>query len=200
MVADPDWGWTRDAVIDLLSSGFEALKDRPPDDRLPYDHRPLVWDVLRPLTEDPNPSADDELGEKFDPAFLSINSTRGRALDAVVDYAWWVRRCTDAERKAAGQPPVTFEAMPEVREILDAHLDIQQEPTLTIRSVYGRHLSSLAGLDWDWLRTNVDRILPARQDDPPRFNAAWESFIGFNQPNAISLSVLMPAYLPGLVG
>jgi len=194
MVADPDWGWTRDSVIDLLSAGFEAAKDRPPDDRLPYDHRPLVWDVLRPLTEDPDPSAEDELGEKFDPAFRSINSTRGRALDAVVDYAWWVRRCTDAERKAAEQPPLTFEAMPEVREVLDTHLDIEREPTLTIRSIYGHHLSSLAGLDWDWLCTNVNRILPPGQDDPPRFSAAWESFVSFNQPNNTLLPVLMPAY------
>jgi hypothetical protein len=194
MVADPDWGWTRDAVIDLLSGGFEAEKDRPPDDRLPYEHRPLVWDVLRLLADDSALSPADEQGEKFDPAFLSINSTRGRALDAAVDYAWWVRRCTDVERKPAGQPPVTFEAMPEVREILDAHLDVQREPTLTIRSVYGRHMSSLAGIDWGWLRANVDRILPLGNDDPPRFNAAWESFIGFNQPNTVLLPVLMPAY------
>lgn len=194
MVADPDWGWTRDAVIDLLSTGFEAVKDRPRDERLPYEHRPLVWDVLRPLTEDPHLSPEDERGEKFDPAFLSINSTRGRAIDAVVDYAWWVRGCTDAARKAAGQPPLTFEAMPEVREVLDTHLDIEKEPTLTIRSVYGRHLTSLASLDWDWLRTNVDRILPSGRDDAPRFNAAWRSFVGFNQPHPLLLQVLMPAY------
>lgn len=194
MVADPDWGWTRDAVIDLLSAGFEAVKDRPPDDRLPYANRALVWDVLRPLTEDPKLSAQDELGEKFDPAFLSINSTRGRAIDAVVDYAWWVCRCTDAERKASGHPPITFDAMPEVREVLDTHLDIEKEPTLTIRSLYGRHLTSFASLDWDWLRTNVDRILPPGQDDAPRFNAAWRSFVGFNQPHPLLLQALMPAY------
>jgi hypothetical protein len=189
MIADPDWGWTRDSIIDLLTTGFEGGADR-----LPQDQRPLVWDIIRPLTEDPNPSTEMELGEKFDPAFLAINSTRGRALDAVVRYAWWVRRCTDAERKAAGQPLLTFEEMQEVREVLDAHLDVEREPTLTIRSIYGHHLSVLAGLDWDWLRTNAERILPPGLDDPPRFNAAWESFVGFNQPNTILLPVLMPSY------
>jgi hypothetical protein len=194
MDADPDWGWTRDSVIDLLSVGFEALKDKPPDERLPFGLRPMVWDVLNPLTNDPNPSAKDELGEKFDPAFLAMNSTRGRALEAVVAYAWWVRRCTDAERKAPEQPPVTFEAMPEVRQVLDNHLEVAKEPTLAIRSIYGRLLTSIAILDLDWLQTSVDRILPPGQDDPPRFNAAWESFIGFNQPHPRLLSVLMPAY------
>lgn len=188
MDADPDWGWTRTAVIDLLSAGFEK------PDRLPLEHRALVWDVLQPLTEDPNPGLDDEGGEKFDPSFLSINSTRGRALDAVIDYAWWLRGSTDAARKAEGQPPITFDSMPEARAVLEARLDVEREPTLTIRSVYGRHLTSLAGLDWDWLRAYVSRILPEGPDDPPRFTAAWESFVCFNPPNTTLLPVLMPAY------
>ncbi|HOQ48153.1 MAG TPA: hypothetical protein PK157_22795 [Bryobacteraceae bacterium] len=188
MDADPDWGWTRTAVIELLSAGFEK------PDRLPPEHRALVWDVLQPLTEDPNPGLDDEKGEKFDPSFLSINSTRGRALDAVIDYAWWLRGSTDAARKAEGQPPITFDSMPEVRAVLEAHLDVEREPTLTIRSVYGRHLISLAGLDWNWLRAHVSRILPEGAEDPARFTAAWESFVCFNPPHTTLLPVLMPAY------
>jgi hypothetical protein len=188
MDADPDWGWTRTAVIDLLSVGFEK------PERLPLEHRALVWGLLQPLTEDPNPGLEDEGGDKFDPSFLSINSTRGRALDAVIDYAWWLRGSTDAARKAAGQPPITFDVMPEVRAVLEAHLDVEREPTLTIRSVYGRHLTSLAGLDWDWLRANVSRILPEGAEDPARFTAAWESFVCFNPPNTTLLPVLTPAY------
>ena len=87
-----------------------------------------------PLTEDPGASAADEQGEKFDPAFISINSIRGRALIAVVNYSWRVRRCTDAERKAAGEPPLTFAAMQGVREIFDAYLDIENL-TLIISSI-----------------------------------------------------------------
>jgi hypothetical protein len=188
MDADPDWGWTRTAVIDLLSAGFEDAG------RLPLEHRGLVWEVLKPLTDDPNPGLEDEGGEKFDPSFLAINSTRGRALDAVIDYAWWFRGSTDAGRKAEGQPPITFDSMPEVRAVLDAHLDVEREPTLTIRSVYGRHLTSLAGLDWEWLRTSIRRILPEGAEDPPRFTAAWESFISFNRPNTTLLPELVPAY------
>ena len=188
MDADPDWGWTRDALIDLLEAGFEQ------PDRLPLEHRALVWDVLQPLTEDPNPGLDDERGENFDPSFLSFNSTRGRALNAVIDYAWWLRHSTDATRQDEGQPPITFDSMPEVRAVLEAHLDVEREPTLTIRSVYGRNLRLLAGLDWEWLPANVSRILPEEPDDPPRFKAAWESFVCFNQPNTALLPVLLPAY------
>jgi hypothetical protein len=84
--------------------------------------------------------------------------------------------------------------MPEVREILDRHLDISQEPTLTIRSVYGQALSFLASLDWEWFRSNVGRILPLAQGDSAYFNAAWESFVVSNQPYDTLLREMEPAY------
>jgi hypothetical protein len=189
MIADPDWGWTRDSIIELLKTGFEGGPDR-----LSYEHRTLVWDALAPLTDDPFPSPEDERGERFDPAFLSINSTRGRALYALLDYTRWVRKCVDAQRKSREEPPVTLDAMLEVRDILDRHLDVKREPTLTIRSVYGHQLSALAGLDWEWFRANVERILPKGQNDSAYFNAAWESFVVFNQPHNALLRELMPAY------
>ena len=185
MVADPDWGWTRDAVIDLVRVGFD---DTP--GKLVCKDRPLVWQAIRPLTDDPNPSLQDETGAHFDPAHLSINSTRGRALYAVVRYAWWVRECAEAE----GQPPPTFDTMPEVRAVLDAHLDPATESTLTVRAVYGESIRSFAGLDWEWFRTNLDRILPDVEGDSPRFIAAWESFVTSTQPHPALLSPLMPAY------
>lgn len=188
MVADPDWGWSRNSVIDLLKTGFEGGEER-----LVYEHRALVWRALLPLTDDPFPSPEDERGERFDPSFLSINCTRGRALFAVMEYAQWVRNCLNA-RKSAQASPVTLNAMPEVREVLDRHLDTNQEPTLTIRSVYGQDVSFLAGLDWEWFRANLERVFPLGKNDSAYFNAAWESFVVFNQANDTLLRELMPAY------
>jgi hypothetical protein len=187
-VADPDWGWTRDSIIDLLKTGFERGEER-----LPYEHRALAWGALTPLTDDPFPSLEDEQGERFDPAFLSINSTRGRALFTVMEYARWVVRCENVRKSPDGKS-VTLAEMPEVREILDRHLDTREEPTLTIRSVYGQGLSFLAGLDSEWFRDNVERILPLGQGDSAYFTAAWESFVVFNQPYDTLLRELEPAY------
>jgi hypothetical protein len=183
---DPDWGWTRDAIIDLLNAGFEGGEER-----LPHEHRELVWTALAPLTDDPFPSQDDERGEEFDPSFLSINCTRGRALFAVLAYARWVRDWEN-KQKAEEAPPVTFDVMPEVRQILDRHLDVGHEPTLTIRSVYGQGLSVLANLDWEWFRSSVGRIFPL--DDPAHFNAAWESFVVSNMPYDSLLREMEPVY------
>jgi hypothetical protein len=52
----------------------------------------------------------------------------------------------------------------------------------------------LAGLDREWFRANVERILPLEQDASTYFNAASESFIVFNQPYDTLLRELEPAY------
>lgn len=186
MITDPDWGWTRDAILDLLTAGFDLQLPG----HLGYDWRALVWRVLQPLTEDPDLSTEDELGEKFEPGFRSINSTRGRAMHAVMEYARWLRLVTDPQRKADSKPPLTFNEMPEVRQVLEARLDVNREPTLTIRSVYGHRLNLLAALDFEWLRTNLERIFPP--DDLPRFKAAWDDYITSNQPNITLLPSLTP--------
>jgi hypothetical protein len=189
-VTDPDWSWTRDAIIDLLKAGFQGKRAR-----IPCELRQLVWRILFALTNDPNPTPEDETGQHFDPASLAINSTRGRAFDAVMRYAWWVRECTEETRKAEGRAAATFDEMPEVRDVLAAHLDIQREPTLTIRSVYGQSLPSIAVFGLDWLRENVDRILP---EDDRLFAAAWESFVVFARPSTTLLPILVPAYQRGI--
>jgi hypothetical protein len=188
MVADPDWGWTRDAILDLLKAAFAGGEER-----LPYEYRALAWRALAPLTNDPFPSREDERGERFDPSFLSINCTRGRALFAVLEYAQWVRKIEDAH-KPSESPLVTFKIMPEVQEVLDRHLDINQEPTLTIRSVYGHSASYISNLDWNWFCANAKRIFPPEQGEQEYFDAAWESFVVFNQPHSSLLHELEYAY------
>jgi len=201
MIADPDWGWSRGAVIELLKSGLDRTSG---DGGLACVDRPLVWRVLRPLTDDPFPSVEDEAHPHFDPASLSINSTRGRALYAVIQYAWWVRQCLEGE----GHAGATFSSMPEVREVLELHLNPQVDATLTVRAFYGESIRSFAGIDWDWFVSNLDRILPGPgAEADSRFIAAWESFVVFTQPHPLFLDVLSSAYAravarigqPGLV-
>jgi hypothetical protein len=186
MVTDPDWGWTRNGILDLLNTGFDLSLPG----HLSYGLHELVWSVLQPLTEDPFPSTDDEGGKKFDPGSLSINSTRGRAMHAALEYARWRRLLTDADRKAADKPLLSFSDMPEVRDVLEKHLDVASEPTLTIRSVYGHHLNLIAALDFEWLSGNLHKIFPS--DDSLRFDAAWGDYITTNEPSAPLLPVLVP--------
>jgi hypothetical protein len=208
-VADPDWGWSRDAIIDLLTSGF----DEKLPGRFTSDLRSMVWTVLRPLSEDPNPAPADEIPDperagalvrrfaqkderarEADLSSLSINTTRGRAMHAVFTYARWVRLSIESERAAGSKSPAGFDEMPEVREVLEAHLDVGHEPTRTIRSVYGDHLTMLGWLDWNWLEASLGRILPLADADYHFFSAAWRSFVVFNAPNTTLFRAMTGCY------
>ena len=130
----------------------------------------------------------------MDPAQMSINTVRGEAFHAAMQYALWVRRLLDAGVPEDARLSRSFAVIPEIREVLDAHLDVTNDPSLTIRSVYGRWLPHLAGVDWDWTCANLPRIFPIQKTETLRFRAAWESFVVFNQPNTALLQVLLPYY------
>ena len=174
---DPDWGWARKSIARLLSSGFNHDTLMPP-----LDLRETLWGILEPLTKDPDPTPEDEAeneGNKWEPTTLSINTTRGNALHALTRYAVWVQECLD---KSAGEaiPKIhSFQAMPEVRQVLDYHLDPNNDPSAAIRSIYGQCLPNLHWLDSSWVASRIKTIFPAEAEAFRLHLAAWDAFIGF---------------------
>jgi hypothetical protein len=145
---DPGWGWTRKAIGGLLSAGFTKGVAE-----LAFDLRVRAWGVLRRLTDDPEPTPEDETqygGTNMDPPTLSINTTRGEAMHAVVQYALWVRRHIEQLPDGPALVASGFAGMPEVREVLEAHLDPANDPSLAIRAVYGQWFPWLVLLDRAW--------------------------------------------------
>jgi hypothetical protein len=189
---DPDWGWARKAIANLLEEGF---KETPA--ALPFMERDRIWHILHVLTDDPDPTPEHEErygGKNMDPAQLSINTVRGDAFHALMEYALWVQRNLKEKNTGDAVSPQSFDLMPEVREVLDRHLDISREPSLTIRSIYGKWIPYIAGLDWQWLCSNLPKIFPQQESATTRFRAAWESCVVFNKPNTALLSILLPYY------
>src|SRR5262249_19814824 len=122
---DPGWGWTRKTNAALLSAAFHHGAAE-----LPFELRDRAWSAVERLTEDPDPTPDYEArygGTNLDPATLSINTTRGEAMHAVVHYGLWVRRhferTNNRELLDAG-----LAAMPEARQVLEAHLEPEKDP------------------------------------------------------------------------
>jgi hypothetical protein len=182
-VKDPDWGWTRNSIVELLREGFVK---RP--GQIPLDQRARVWSVIESLAKDSDPESEREKREKFEPAFTALNSTRGRAIDLALRYASWVRGDDDNGNKDVTK---SFKDIPEVQKLLEDHLDVANDPSLAIRSLYGKNLRYLAGLDWAWLESNLHRIFPEEED---LFRAAWESYVVFCQPHLKLLETLRWAY------
>lgn len=190
--ADADWGYTRKSIADLLSTGFDETSGN-----IPIELRETVWDILRQLAEDPDPTPEDEarhLDSNGDPANFSINTVRGEALHAIVRHALWIRRHLirlpdSRERIEAG-----FNEMPEVRGVLESHLDTSQDPSLAIRAVYGQRFPWLMLLDSNWAEDKVSEIFPADESLRSFFIAAWETYMLYCSPYDNVYDVLIEQY------
>ncbi len=175
---DPGWSWTRGQAASLIREG---VADR--DNRIPFELRQSVWSVLESLTRDPHPTPADETTaagySSMDPYTQSINTNRGKAMHAVVAYALWCRRELDAHNIDAAEG---FDLIPEVRTVLDEHLNPETDPSLAVRSVYGKWLPWLILLDERWVAANITRILPRAAELAVLRDAAWNTYIGWCPP------------------
>jgi hypothetical protein len=177
---DRDWTSARSAVAQLLSSAFET-----PEAELPFGLRETAWNVLEPLTNDPQPDEkyESQYVTQMGPAHLSINTIRGEALHAVIRYGLWVQG--HLKKASNGQALVAqgFGAMSEVSDVLDSHLDTTTDPSLAIRSVYGQWFPWLHLLDSDWALSRLSQIFPAEETFRRYWAAAWNAYV-----------ILSPAY------
>jgi hypothetical protein len=189
---DPDWGWARKSIASLLGQGFGVIPGT-----ISFEFRSLAWGVLLPLTSDPDPSPEDEkrLGPpNMDPATLSINTTRGEAMHAVIQYALWVQRDLKGPSEEEKKEVCDFDAMPEVRQVLEQHLDPQREPSLAIHAVYGQWFPWLVLLDQAWASQHVEKVFPSDDSSRDLRYAAWGTYIIFCPPYNNVFEVLRDQY------
>jgi hypothetical protein len=171
---DPDWGWTRSTIARLLAAGFES-------DTIPFALRGEVWLVIELLAKDSDPTPKDEVhylrGENADPGSLAINSTRGEVMSDVVRYALWVRGKIESGENGAKRLKLGFDEMPEARQVIADHLDPKIDPSLAIRSVYGRWLPWLHLVDRAWVEANLANIFPDAENLRALRDSAWTAYI-----------------------
>jgi hypothetical protein len=191
-VSNSSWVWSCRIVLRLLLEGFEEGITE-----IPADLRSRVWITLRPLTEDPEPTPEEEkrlTSSHMDPATLAINSVRGDAMHAVVRYALWVRKRKMSVQQEEGQVRPSLNEMPEVRRVLNKHLNREQDPSLAIRSVYGQWFPWLVFLDLQWASRHISKIFPTEETKQNLRNAAWEAYIVYSSPFDNVLPVLAGEY------
>lgn len=193
---DPDWKWTRKTIAGLLSALLESASGT-----LHFGQRVTMWRILEALANDPDPTPAYEAqygGSNMDPATLSINTIRGEAMHALVHYALWVRSHQEKQHDAEERLKRGFQEMPEVREVLDRHLDTTNDASLAIRSIYGQWFPWLTLLDPDWARDHVDQIFPLDESQQTYFESAWITYINFCQPYDNVFELLHKCYQHGV--
>ncbi|WP_419854767.1 hypothetical protein [Candidatus Poriferisodalis sp.] len=200
---DPGWRWARGEVASLIQTG---VGDR--DNRIPFRFRETVWHLLATLMNDPDPSPAREASDMgnvqivgphpppntpspayeahvasrtatMGPLTLSMNTNRGKAMRSVMSYALWCRRelADDGADNKTG-----FDEMPEVRDLLAAHLNPATDPSVAVRAVYGEYLPWLALIDEGWVNAHLHRIFPASPEHVSLRDAAWNTYICWREP------------------
>jgi hypothetical protein len=154
---------------------------------LTIEDRPILWQTLTALTDDHNPTAEDEASHyrnrKF--ATLSLNTTRGEAMHGLFDYANWLRRLLGTEQKNPA---------PEILDILTRRLALQIEPTLTIRAVYAEHLPWLKYFHSEWVAQHISAIFPHEPELSEYRRVAWDTFVTFCRPSVPLFDLLQVEY------
>lgn len=181
---DPGWSWCRKTIASLLDSGLKKGEGQ-----IPIDLKDKVWALIHTLTQDPDPTPEYEAqygGSNMAPTTMSINTVRGEAMHALVEYGLWIARNTTDKK-------ISFEDIPEMRQVLDDHLDSKIDPSLAIRSVYGQFYPWLNLLDTNWATEAKTRIFS--EDDLGLGDAAWDAYITFCQPYDDMFKVIPDMYL-----
>lgn len=196
---DPRWRPARIETARLISRG---LGQGPA--KIPYRFRRKLWEAIRPLTDDPDPVAAGApvpasgAGIAESAAARSIQMVRGEAMHAVMRYALWVRREIESSPDVRERLARGFDEMPEVRQVLEAHLDPDTEASAAIRAVYGRWFAFLLMLDNNWARGSVDRIFTKDPQQVSLRDAAWEAHVSFSNPYDHLLTVIEEEYRRGV--
>jgi hypothetical protein len=187
---DSDWIQARIEVAHLLSQAFGDTGAALPDDLAS-----AAWQLLVDLSDDQHPTSDSEGGFSpgLGPATYALNCVRGQAMHDVVRYALWRAR-RQGLFAPKGQSSRSFDDLPEVRRVLDRHLDIELERSLAVRSVYGQYFPYLVLLDTEWAKANVEKIFPAAESQIDRWTAAWETYVVFNRAYSNVFPVLRHQY------
>lgn len=186
------WAWARRSVIALLAV---VLREAP--DTVPINQQDALWAVIRPLTDDPDPSPETEaryVTGKSALHSLALNSTRSEALRATIYFAWWIRNHSRPTLEEAQTEFLGLKSLPEVKQTLEAHLTPAGESSVAVRTAYGETLPFLATMDTAWTASHLDEILPGGENDLEIWQAVREAYVTFNLPYDAAFDLLRGHY------
>lgn len=184
---DLDAGWesSKLEVARLLVAGLSR-------NAIPAELSDELWVIIAALSGDDDPTVETEqrwASEGTDAEGLSYNSVRPTAIEAVIHYAWWLHRNrTEDDEDAEQALPVA------IRQILERQLDLGQEPTKAVQSVFGRYFNVLNAIAPTWATEQAAAIFPDDDALRDRRDAAWTAFVGANRFSPRSWPVLEPQY------
>jgi hypothetical protein len=187
---DPDWTASRNAVSGLV---WMALSQN--EVSIPFCYRQEVWSALVELSNDRDPKPEREAkfkGPAIELHNRAINSTRGQAIESTITYAVWAKKHLFGDAFSQEAKERGFKDVREVEELLEFHLDLNRDPSVAVRSIYGYRFPCLLELDKKWTVEHLAAIFPPAEQDRRFWEAAWMGYLG--NPFSASLSELRAQY------
>jgi uncharacterized protein YyaL (SSP411 family) len=158
----------RISVARLLAAGFANGAGE-----IPGSARSQVWELIRPIAMEAEPAGS---GDAEDPSQVR-RSVAADGLQAVVRYALWVRRQIEVQSGGRQLARTGWEQMPEVREVLEAHLAPGRVATPEVQAVFGQWFPWLLMLDPAWAADHRGAVFPAEATLDHLRQAAWDSYL-----------------------
>jgi hypothetical protein len=189
-MVDADWQWTRDTIARLVENICKAMVDDTPKYSLD-GLRESIWQLIGVLCSGRAKSyivhdlaQDDPRG--CDYLDMGINSPRGKAVEAALEYARWV---ANHLKKTIGTQeiiPGDFVAMSEVRVMLEWQM-APDHRSFEALAVIGSYIGLIYWIDRNWFGANADRLfyLEGIAESPliAQGWAAWNAFLVWVRPH-----------------
>ncbi len=185
------WRSTHQSIAWLLGDALHNGKAP-----IPFELREQVWEILYLLTRNSSPTEEEEerFGDSRKRAYdFALNCVRGSAMIAAVKYIEWVRasfKLDNEELLKSG-----FDAIPEVKDVLEERLDLLVEPSRAVHSVYGLYFPWLVAWDRQWTIDHIDKIFPKETKYFEIRQAAWNTYLKWCFPYDEPLEILYDEYL-----
>lgn len=165
---EANWDNVFQYMVDLLESGLSSTENT-----IPFSLRLKIWSIIEYICENSEPDLEYEEkygGENSDLYTLSINTVRGQAFHALLNYIFWCNKNLKP-KSSSGKIPS------EAKKVLETHLDKDKEPGLIIRSVYGRFFPWIYTYDKTWAQQIISQVFPIEDQELSRRYASWDTYL-----------------------
>ncbi len=193
---DQGWQWTRDTIATIVEEITKArtVQGIP---KFGIEYREILWTAIVPLLSAPARSYIVEEKPKdpreVDWLTVMLNSTRGKAMQAVLAYTEWVGELLSDAPITLGSVENGFNSIPEVKACLETELT-RPDADFGGRAAFGSRMGLLYNIDRGWLNINCAQIFDLRkvESDPAHaFGwAAWVTFLFSSHPHSVFYHML----------
>ena len=154
-------------VADLLGKALQCN-----DLYLSFEQLSRIKKLLFNLAHHPDPDLTEETNPSLDPFTQSFNCIRGMAMRGIFYYSLYAFRLQSGQSNGKTQ---IDHLEPDIKQLLEEKLDLAQETSLAVHSVFGTYISNLYYLSPRWLEQNLKKIFP--ENESKYWQAAWDAYI-----------------------